>query len=428
MYERIVDNGEEGIGNMAYLAELRQNWRPLLAATIGMGSGMSLVGVITSTIVPSLIADVGWSKSDFAAVGSLALLMSFVFPFIGRLTDVIGVRWTALIGQIVLPLVYLAYSMMDGLLSVYIAIFAVQSIICVTTTSTVYTRLPVQYVKHARGMALAIVASGPALAGIAIAPLLNHYVETEGWRAAYQAVAIFTAVAGLATFLLIPSDSAGRAAAKAAPKRRAREDYPAIFRTPAFWILLLAMLLCNLPQTILLVQLKMLLLANHVTGEGAAIMLSAGSVGMLAGRFVTGYALDRFESNMVSFVSLGLPSIGLFLIASSFDAPALLTFAVFCLGFAFGAEGDIVAFLVARQFGVAIYSSTLGLLTAAMSFSTAAGALLLSYTMRLTGGFETYLVIVGTAVLIGAASILLLGRGAYGMRADLNEPERAKAD
>jgi len=44
-----------------------------------------------------------------------------------------------------------------------------------------------------------------------------------------------------------------------------------------------------------------------------------------------------------------------------------LTIVVFCLGFAFGSEGDIVAFLVARRLGVAIYSSVLGLLTAAMS-------------------------------------------------------------
>lgn len=396
---------------MSYLAELRENWRPLLAATIGMGSGMSVVGVITSTIAPSLVSDTGWSKADFAMVGSLALITSFAFPFIGRIADVIGVRLTALIGQVTLPLVYLAYSMMSGDFGVYLIIFAIQSFICVTTTATVYTRLAVQYVRNARGLALAIVASGPAVTGIILAPILNSYVETHGWRESYQAMALFAAVAGLITFLLIPKERPRAGPVTAVPKRRAREDYPVIFRTPAFWILVAAMLLCNLPQTILLVQLKMLLLDNGVTGSGAAVMLSTLSVGMLAGRFVTGVALDRFKPQIVSFVTLGLPSIGLFVIASSFDAPSVLTAAVFCLGFAFGAEGDIVAFLVARHFSVEIYSSVLGLLTAVMSFSTAAGAALLSFTLARTGGFELYLVIVGTAVLAGAASLLLLGRG-----------------
>jgi len=95
-------------------------------------------------------------------------------------------------------------------------------------------------------------------------------------------------------------------------------------------------------------------------------MFSALSIGMLAGRFLTGIALDRFSPYPVAFITLGLPSLGLFIIASSLDAPAVLTIVVFCLGFAFGSEGDIVAFLVARRFGVAIYSSVLGLLTAAM--------------------------------------------------------------
>ena len=221
---------------MAYLGELRQNWRPLLAATLGMGSGMSMAGVITTTIAASMVADNGWDKADFALVGSLALITAFAFPFVGRLTDVIGVRYTALIGQVTLPLAFLAYSQMSGDLKVYMAIFFVQSLVCVTTTGTVYTRLPVQYIKRARGLALAIVASGPALSGIIMAPLLNAHVEEFGWRASYQVLAIFATVAGIVTFLLIPPERPAERPLVAAPKRRARQDYSAIFRTPAFWI------------------------------------------------------------------------------------------------------------------------------------------------------------------------------------------------
>ena len=378
---------------------------------IGMGSGLSVVGVITSTIVPSLLAETQWARSDFAMVGSLSLLMSLAFPFVGRLTDLIGVRWTALIGQVTLPLVYLAYSRMNGQLGVYMAIFTVQAVLCITTTSTVYTRLPVQYIKRARGMALAIVASGPALSGVVIAPVLNGYVEAHGWRAAYTAVAIGTALAGLACFLLIPRDSRERNAHSVRPARRsARRDYPLILRQPAFWILAAAMLLCNLPQTLLQVQLKMLLMDNGIGGPNTSVMLSTSALGMLGGRFVTGFALDRLAPYVVSFVSLALPALGLFVFASPWDAPAVLTAAVFFLGFAFGAEGDIVAFLVARQFGVEIYSSVLGMLTAVMSLSTASGALLLGLTMARTGGFNLYLMICGVAVLIGAALLLTLRR------------------
>jgi predicted MFS family arabinose efflux permease len=397
---------------VSYLAELREHWRPLLAATIGMGFGMSFVSQLTPVFAPTLIKDLNWAPSDFAYVGSVALFTSLAFPFIGRLADVLGVRWTATIGMVTLPLSVLAFSMMPGPLSVYIGIFILQSIICVTTTATVYTRLVVANFVRSRGLALAISVSGSAITVAIAAPLINGLVESQGWRAGYQTLALITAIAGIVTFLLIPprgpeSDQKGPVTVK----RRAREDYPEIFRRRAFWYMLGAMLLCNLPATIMLVQLQMLLLDTGISGTGAGPMLSILPLGTLAGRFVAGVALDRLRPDWVAFLTLALPSVGLFIFASSFDAPALLTMAVFLIGFAFGAEGDILAFLVARHFGVAIYGSVMGLLTFATSFSTASGATLLGLTMAQTGGFDLYLIISGVAVLIGAFLLLLLGPG-----------------
>ena len=87
-----------------------------------------------------------------------------------------------------------------------------------------------------------------ALSGVIMGPVLNHYVEANGWQASYQALAVFAVIAGVIVFLLIPPEPKARPAAAAAAgvalpkKRRARDDYPAIFRTKAFWCLLGAML------------------------------------------------------------------------------------------------------------------------------------------------------------------------------------------
>jgi LPXTG-motif cell wall-anchored protein len=391
-----------------YLSEFRTGWRPLLAATIGIGTGMSIAGTVTSTIAPHLIEGNGWSMAEFAAVGGLGFVSSLAFPFIGRLADVLGVRLTALIGQVTLPLAYLAYSLMDGSLSTYIAIFVVQSILCVTTTATVYTRLAVQYFEKARGLALAVVVSGSAITGFFGAPVLNAYVEEFGWRASYQALAIFATIAAIIVFALIPS---GAGKGMTTTRRSAREDYPMIFRSAAFWILAGAMLLCNLPQVLILTQTKLLALENGVSAANAGIVISALTLGMFAGRFVAGVALDRYQPYMVAFTMLAIPSLGLFVIASPFDGFAVILASVFCLGFAFGAEGDLVAFLVAKRFGVEVYSSVMGLLTAVMSGSASLGAILLSVTLAQTGNFNLFLLVAGVAVFAGAALILLLRRG-----------------
>lgn len=371
---------------------------------------MSLIGIVISTMAPALITDHGWSQADFAMVGTLGLFSSATLPFVGRLADVLGVKRTALIGQVAMPLTYLAYSLQDGAIGTYIGIFIFQGIVCMTTTATVYARLAVQYVEKARGLALAIVASGPALFGLVVGPLLNGYVETHGWRSGYEALAIFAVIAGIVTYLLIPSAAKDEAQA-VRPKRRAREDYPMIFRSKAFWILAVSMLLCNLPQTIMQAQLKNLMLENGVDGRAVGAIITASMLGMLSGRILTGLAIDRYNPYWVGFLTMALPSLGLFLISSELDGYWLLWAAVYFLGFTYGAEGDVVAYLVARRFGVQIYSSVMGLMTACMSASTALGASLLSVTLASTGNFNLYLVIVGTAVVVGAGMLLLLGRG-----------------
>jgi MFS family permease len=393
---------------MGYFKELRDQWRPLLAAVIGLGSGFSAVASNTGIMAQHLLPEFGWSRADFAAVNSLSFVMVFAFPFVGRLADIIGVRRTALIGVIALPLTFIGLSMQNGDMRMYAALFMAQSLFCITTTATVYTRIVVQYVERARGLALAIVASGPAITGAIGGPLLSEYIEAHGWREGYLVLAAFSAGFGALALLMMPPERR-HAATPQKVRRNAREDYAIIFRAPAFWILVLALLLCNLPQTLALHQMTILLEDNGIATAKAAPMISAFSIGMLIGRFLCGAALDRLPAHLVAFISLGVPSLGLFLLASSLNTPTIITFSIFLFGFSFGAEGDLVAYVVARQFGVSVYGSVMGLLTAVMSSSTSLGALLLSFTFRFTDTFVIFLLICGVAVIIGASLFLLLG-------------------
>jgi predicted MFS family arabinose efflux permease len=399
-----------GRGAISYLAELRTNWRALFAATFGLGTGSSAIALYTTSVIaPHMIADLGWTKATFAALGTLSIVPSLCFPVAGRLADLFGVRRTALIGILILPLGFLAYSLMTGAIWQYAAIYLVVGVLGITTSTTIYSRIAVQYVTKARGLALAIVASGPAFTGIFASALVNKLIEAEGWRTTFHVLALYAAVAGTITLLLLPGEKKPAAGIEV-PKRRAREDYPLMFRTPVFWILLVAMLLCNLPQIVAMSQLKMVLVENGIDPQNTTVMLAALPFGVLVGRFAAGLALDRFPAHLVGFLGTGLPSIGLLLFTSNIDAPAVLTLAVLSIGFSVGAEGDILAFIVARKFGVDIYSSVMGLMTMAISFSVALGAALLSLTLRLTGTFNAYLLICAAAVFAGSLLFLFVGK------------------
>ncbi len=397
---------------MSYLGELRTHWRSLLASTLGHGAGLGASAYIIGTFAPHLLAEFGWSRSDFALMGTVTMLTLVLLPFVGRLTDLFGVRRVATTGVIFLPLSYYGLSFFNGSLYHFIGIVVLQVLFGISTSTAVYSRLVAERFVSARGIGLAIMASGPAIVGAVGAPLLSDYIDAHGWRAGYQALAVFTAICGLIALALIPADS--HHTPQLREQRRGAHDYRAILRSPAFWVIAGGIFLCNIPQPLHGVQLKLMLLDNHADSATAARLVSLYATGVIIGRFVCGIALDRLPAHVVAAVGMGLPSIGMFLLASDVDTIPALTAAVMLMGLSQGAEGDIAGYLVLRHFKVDIYSSVLGMVIAALGFASSLGAGLLSLALKLTGGYDLYLMLTAIGVAIGSAMFMLLGRRSIG--------------
>jgi hypothetical protein len=106
-----------------------------------------------------------------------------------------------------------------------------------------------------------------------------------------------------------------------------KTSYAFLASNATFWLIVAGVFLCNLPQTLNSMQLKLMLLDNGASSADASIMISVFAVGAIFGRFACGIALDRLPPHLVATVGMGLPSIGMFIIASSIDTP----FALFTL-------------------------------------------------------------------------------------------------
>jgi MFS family permease len=392
----------------SYLGELRTEWRPLTAVVIGLSSGLVMSSYVLGIMGPRLVAEFGWSKADMALVGILALGAVLLLPFIGRMTDVFGVRKTAMIGVITSPILFLAFTQITTITG-YAVLFTIQASILATTTPPVYCRIVVQYFKRARGLALGVASAGPALAVAVGGPLLNNFITDHGWRAGYVAMAIYTAIGGTIALLMLPPE-VDKAKAKAARPKRAKEDYALIFRTPAFWILLVGILLCNLPQSIMMSQLNLILAENHATDKAASIMISAYAIGMIIGRLVSGVALDRFSAPLVATIGMSLSGFGLLAIASGFDARPIVFLAVLTFGLSVGAESDVIAYLVVRNFGVKLYSTVHSITATSTALAAVSGSVLLSITLRKYSLYAPFLGATGALAVVGSLLFLFLPR------------------
>lgn len=152
-----------------------------------------------------------------------------------------------------------------------------------------------------------------------------------------------------------------------------------------------------------------------LTGVAAAWLVSVYAAGVLTGRLACGLALDHFPAHRVAALAMGLPALGL-LLASQPGSLWLVAMAMALLGLSQGAEGDIAAYLVARQFTFDLFGTVAGIITAAIGIAAAFGGLLLSGMLGGGGGYVGFLVLCAITVAIGAGLFLLVGRPRFTAR------------
>lgn len=410
---------------LTYTGEFKVHWRTLVAACLGLALGAALNHYMTNLFGPPLIQEFGWEKSQFALIGAVSLLTIPFVPLAGRLVDHIGPRASAVIGFTVVPATFLAFSFMTGSITQFFVITIIQHIFGILTTSLVFCRVVVEQFDRARGMALSVAMTGPPLIGAAAVPLVGEVVDAEGWRVGYQVLAAISAAGGFAAIALMgrrKTVSAEDETPKEPARKLSRAEFFEIARNPAFLYLIGGMLLCNLPQVIVSSQLKLVLFENGVASRLATFIVSLYAIGVMIGRFISGFALDRIPAHIVAVFALGLPAIGFMVLASPAEAGWILAGAVLLVGLAQGAEGDVGAYITSRKFELRHYSFIYSFLIVSMGLASALGSLLLSATLVSTGNFNLFLTISAGVTIVGAFFFYLTGR--YGTT---HEPEAAPA-
>jgi MFS family permease len=398
---------------LSYLGELRRNVRPLVAASLGVGTSLPLFAYTNSVFAPHLVADFGWSRAQFALIGTTMLVTLPFLPVIGRMTDKLGVKRVALTGTLLLLPGFIGYSVMTGSFPLYLALFTAVLIIASMTGPLVYTRVIAENFKKTQGLALTIVNCAPAVLAVPLIPLLNMTIESIGWRTSYVVLGGFCVACGLIAISLLPRqrvsvEPPAPTPSPAVPGKAPRGDYRIILRSKLFWIILVAMFLCLLQTQLHASQMNLMLIDQGLTLQSAANIAAIYAFGTIVGRIACGLALDRFPTPIVTFVSMFLPAMGFFVLGTSLDSYTVIAASMFLIGLSVGAEADIIPFVVARYFQVRIYNTTLGLLMTCAFLSSAAGALGVSYTLSVYDSFEPFLFVIAGSIVIGSTLFLLM--------------------
>ena len=175
-----------------------------LAAAVAI-SAVGGVGLWSGVVVlPTVQTEFGVPRADASLPYTLTLLGLCIGGLLmGRLADRFGVVVPVVIGAIALSLGYVVagatttlwqFALVQGLLIGLLGASA--------TFSPLIADISLWFVRR-RGLAVAIVASGSYLAGAIWPPVVQHFVETVGWRQTHVGIGMFCAAVILPLALVL---------------------------------------------------------------------------------------------------------------------------------------------------------------------------------------------------------------------------------
>ena len=397
-------------------AEWRRNWRVVLGAGVGMGTGVSLYLLLSSLFVKRITAEFDWTRGDLALAGASAFVIAAVeLVFIGRFIDRFGYRAVALVCVPALACVYLGLTFVDGSFPFYVSLLLVAGIFGGGTGALVYTRPVIGAFDRQRGLALALAASGPSVASLIVAPVLAAIIAAYGWRAGAYALIVVTAFIGLPLALRLIGGAKG-AKGEASDELIDKAEVPATLavtlreavRGPSFWLILAALVAVNIPGAGVVGQLAPMITDKGLSETQAGFTMSLYAIGLLVARVATGLALDRFPAPNIAAIATGVPALGAALLLLPEPSFAVAAVAVLLIGMQQGAEIDLLAFFVSRTFGTQHYGAIYGAIAMAGALSSAFGIVLFGKVHDFTKTYDIALTVGAIAFLVGAASFFAL--------------------
>jgi len=259
-----------------------------------------------------------------------------------------------------------------------------------------------------RGLALGLSLMGTGICA-SVAP---HYTvwltDNFGWRGAYVGLALVPLLFALPVlfFFFRPLEVHARAGGEQALSGLTLGE---ALRGYRFWVMLIAILVSYMGFSGIGPNLLPSMTDDGMTRESAATIQSIYGISILLGRVVVGYIIDRIWAPAVASVCLLVSALGAFLFIGeqSFQAAAVASFA---LGFAAGAELDLLAFLAARYFGLAHYAKIYAILYAALATCSGTAPMLFAAVFDLTSSYDWSFAIAAILFVIGSGIMLLLGR------------------
>ena len=381
----------------------------LVTATLGCGTGASsLLFYSFGIFVEPLQLQFGWTRGEVSSTlfyGSFGLVLAA--PLLGWLIDRCGARVVALVAIPCFAAVLVLISRFAGTLPMFYALFFLTTVLGSGTTPILYTRVVAGHFNTARGLALGITLAGPGTAAMLLPPFMLETITDHGWRHGFEVLAVLAISPWLLVWCWL--DRTGRrTSGMSARTELTGMNRRAALRTRAFWTIVLGVGAVSIGCSSLVVHLVPMLRDAGLAAPQAARIASIIGIGVILGRVGIGWAIDRLFAPYVAATIFAVTAGGCALLAT--DGASQAPIAAFLIGFALGAEVDLLAYLTSRYFGLRYYGFLYAMVYAFFWIGIALGPAITGQLYDAFGDYQIALWMIVLMLILGAAASLSLPR------------------
>lgn len=395
-------------------SELRSNWRIVLVCGVGISAGISGIPFYTlGLFVAPLESAFGWSRAEVQTM-FLVFTCSGVFavPLVAWTTDRWGVRSVVLFALAGSAIGYVCLSQLTQSLTTFYIGAALLAILGAGTSPVTWTKALSGWFDRQRGLALGLALAGTGAAAIVAPAYVAKVLDVADWRMAYLALAAFPLLAIPLVFLLLKDPpGSGRSTEAASQTSATGVSLGGAVRNWKLWVIALAFFLLSAAIAGAISNLVPLMMDVGLPRSRAAEFAGIIGIAVIAGRMGTGYLIDKLWAPAVGAVVQGVPVISALILAQADPSLPMLVVAIVILGFAAGAEFDLIAFLVSRYFGLRNYAKIYAVPYTAFIMGAGMAPVAFGYLYDQQGNYAAIMQIV--AVLFGSGSLMLLTLGRY---------------
>ncbi|MEL7197761.1 MAG: MFS transporter [Pseudomonadota bacterium] len=386
----------------------------MLAALIGVACGASPLPFNTiGFVIEPIEMELGWARWQISAsVMFFGITGAILAPVFGWMADQYGVRKVALLSIFGFGITFAAVGATPASVYGFWALWFLVGLVGIGSTPVTFSRAVNLWFFKNRGLALGIMLVGTSLAALTVPRLALWAISEFGWRGMYPVVALLPICVALplAFFLF-------REPTKEEMPRAIREGgnssgltLTQAIRTTRFWIIFASIVCVSLSYGGAHIHMPEIIKQHGMTVEQGASIMGMIGLALLAGRIITGMLLDRFWAPLVCLPILTIPAFACFLLMGSSTDFSVIYIAAFMLGFAAGAESDLIAYLASRYFGMKKYGTIYGLLYLPFGLCSAISPVLYGYVYDTNGSYDAALYGAMFGFVAGAILLLFLGK------------------